>query len=200
MLSMVFRAGDKQWEDCLVEDAPVAARRGSPTLPGLVFVNTRVVVVDDVADVRWLLRLNLDADERFEVVGEAGDGLEAVEVVRQTQPDVVVLDLRMPRMDGLEAATEIARVSPQTSVVINSAVREEEVAVGLCQTGVAASYLTKGSSPRAIADAVALAGRRDGVAGSSSPRGSPPAPVGSKLPGARHSHSYRCPPPACAPP
>jgi hypothetical protein len=52
-------------------------------------VKTKVVVVDNVADLRWLLRLNLDGDGRFEVVGEAADGREAVDVVRRTQPDVV---------------------------------------------------------------------------------------------------------------
>ena len=120
-------------------------------------MNTRVVVADDVADVRWLVRAVLSADDRFEVVGEASDGREAVVVVGLTHPDVVVLDLRMPRMDGLEAATEIAHVSPDTKVVIYSEVGERAVAATIQNVGVAA-YVQKGSTPRMLVEAVAHAG------------------------------------------
>jgi DNA-binding NarL/FixJ family response regulator len=139
-----------------VEDAPVAARRGTPTLPGPVVVNTRVVVVDDVADIRWLLRAALNADGRFEVVGEAGDGRECVDVVKLTRPDVAVIDLRMPRMDGLEAATEIAQVSPETRVVIFSAVGGAAVAAAARCAGVV-GFVKKGAPAKAIREAVALA-------------------------------------------
>lgn len=145
--------GVGQWR---VEDAPVAARRGTPTLLGLLVVNTRVVVVDDVADIRWLLRAALNADGRFEVVGEAGDGRECVEVVKLTRPDVAVIDLRMPRMDGLEAAAEIAQVSPETRIVIFSAVGEAAVVAAARGAGVA-GFVNKGVPPKAILDAVALA-------------------------------------------
>jgi DNA-binding NarL/FixJ family response regulator len=135
---------------------PVAARGGSPTLPGLAVVNTRVVVVDDVADIRWLLRAALDADGRFDVVGEAGDGREGVDVVKLTRPSVAVIDLRMPRMDGLEAAAEIAKVSPETRVVIFSAVSEAAVAAAAREMTVV-GFVRKGAPPKAIVDAVALA-------------------------------------------
>ena len=125
-------------------------------LPGPLVVNTRVVVVDDVADIRWLLRAALDADGRFEVVGEAGDGREGVDVVTLTRPDVAVIDLRMPRMDGLEAATEIAQVCPETRVVIFSAVGEAAVAAAARDAGVV-GFVNKGAAPKAILDAVALA-------------------------------------------
>ena len=125
-------------------------------LPGPLVVNTRVVVVDDVADIRWLLRAALDADGRFEVVGEAGDGREGVDVVTLTRPDVAVIDLRMPRMDGLEAATEIAQVSPETRVVIFSAVGEAAVAAAARSAGVV-GFVKKGAPAKAILDAVALA-------------------------------------------
>src|SRR3954451_20275578 len=95
--------------------APVTERRGNPmSLPGGHPLSTRVVVVDDIADLRWLLRAALNTDGRFDVVGEASDGQEAVSVVKLTQPDVVVLDLRMPKMDGLEALAQIVTVAPQT--------------------------------------------------------------------------------------
>ena len=119
-------------------------------------VNTRVVVVDDVADFRWLVRATLNSDGRFDVVGEAGDGREGVDVVKLTRPDVAVLDLRMPRMGGLEAAVEIAQVSPETRVVIFSAVGEAAVAAAARAAGVV-GFLKKGASAKAILEAVALA-------------------------------------------
>jgi DNA-binding NarL/FixJ family response regulator len=119
-------------------------------------VNTRVVVVDDVADIRWLLRAALNADGRFDVVGEASDGREGVDVVKLTRPHVAVIDLRMPRMDGLEAAAEIAQVSPETRVVIFSAVSEAAVAAAAGETRVV-GFVEKGAPPKAIVEAVALA-------------------------------------------
>jgi DNA-binding NarL/FixJ family response regulator len=119
-------------------------------------VNTTVVVVDDVADIRWLLRAALDADGRFEVVGEAGDGREGVAVVELTRPDVAVIDLQMPRMDGLEAAAEIAHLSPETRVVIFSAVSEAAVVAAAQETSVA-GFVKKGATSKTIVEAVALA-------------------------------------------
>ena len=119
-------------------------------------MNTTVVVVDDVADIRWLLRAALDADGRFEVVGEAGDGREGVAVVKLTRPDVAVIDLQMPRMDGLEAAAEIAHLSPETRVVIFSAVSDAAVVAAAQETRVA-GFVKKGAPATTIVEAVALA-------------------------------------------
>ena len=66
----------------------------------------RVVLVDDQELVRTGFRLVLGGQPDLEVVGEAGDGGEAIEVVAQTRPDVVVMDVRMPRMDGVEATRD----------------------------------------------------------------------------------------------
>ena len=119
-------------------------------------MNTRVVVVDDVADIRWLLRAALNADGRFDVVGEAGDGRQGVDVVKLTRPQVAVIDLRMPRMDGLEAAAEIAHLSPETRVVIFSAVSEAAVVAAAQETSVA-GFVKKGAPAKTIVEAVALA-------------------------------------------
>ena len=80
----------------------------------------RVVLADDTAEYRLLLRIILQQDGRFDVVGEAADGAEAVRVTTAEQPDVIVLDLAMPVMDGLEAIPGIRACSPDTAIVVLS--------------------------------------------------------------------------------
>jgi DNA-binding NarL/FixJ family response regulator len=80
----------------------------------------RVVIADDVEDIRTMLRAILELDGRFEVVGEAGDGEEAVRLCGQLRPDVLVLDLAMPVMDGLEAIPRVRRGSPKTKILVLS--------------------------------------------------------------------------------
>ena len=81
----------------------------------------RVLLVDDLSDIRLVMRLLLEADGRAEVVGEAADGTEAVRLARELHPDAVVLDLRMPGMDGVSALPLIRAASPGTVVVALSA-------------------------------------------------------------------------------
>lgn len=81
----------------------------------------RVVVVDDSADMRWLLSALLSLDPDFEVVGEGSDGLAAISVVGHHQPDLVLLDWWMPGVDGLAALPEIRKQAPQAAVVLTSA-------------------------------------------------------------------------------
>jgi CheY-like chemotaxis protein len=81
----------------------------------------RVLLVDDLSDIRLVMRLLLEADGRVEVVGEAGDGAEAVELARELHPDAVILDLRMPGMDGVQALPLIRDASPGAVVVALSA-------------------------------------------------------------------------------
>lgn len=85
----------------------------------------RVVVVDDEPEVRLLLRYVLAGDGRFAVVGEAGDGAEAVRVTERERPDAVVLDLMMPGVSGLEALPRLRELAP---VVVVSAYDEREAA------------------------------------------------------------------------
>jgi DNA-binding NarL/FixJ family response regulator len=78
----------------------------------------RTVLADDVADVRSLVGMWLTLSGDFVIVGEAGNGREAIDLAAVEQPDLVVLDLSMPEMDGLEALPHILEVSPDSEVVV----------------------------------------------------------------------------------
>jgi DNA-binding response OmpR family regulator len=81
----------------------------------------RVVIVDDTDDIRLLLRLQLVRDARFEVVGEGADGEEAITLAETVQPDLVILDRQMPKLDGVKAIPEIRRVAPDAAIVLYTA-------------------------------------------------------------------------------
>src|SRR5436305_4133444 len=87
------------------------ARSPAPASDGI-----SVVVVDDAAEVRSLVRTQLRLTGHFAVVGEGATGAEAIEACREHQPDIVLLDVSMPDMDGFEALPEIRAVSPHTRV------------------------------------------------------------------------------------
>jgi DNA-binding NarL/FixJ family response regulator len=78
----------------------------------------RVVVIDDDADYRWLFRFSLQLEHDITVIGEAEEGETGVALALQEQPDIVVMDLMMPRIDGLEATKRIKRVRPAVKVVV----------------------------------------------------------------------------------
>lgn len=78
----------------------------------------RLLVVDDNEDVRRLLRLVLDDDESIEIVGEATNGREGVSAAQACRPDVIVLDVNMPVMDGLAALPHIRRAAPNAAIVV----------------------------------------------------------------------------------
>jgi DNA-binding NarL/FixJ family response regulator len=78
----------------------------------------RVLIVDDDDDLRFLARIKLEADDRFDVVGEGADGLAAVELSRVAKPDLVLLDLEMPWLHGAEAVPLIIRASPRTRIIL----------------------------------------------------------------------------------
>ncbi len=112
-----------------------------------------VVVVDDTPDIRMLTRMALEMDSGMRVVAEAENGREGIDVVAAHQPDVVVLDMSMPVMDGLEALPHIKRVCPSTRVLVVSGFDHATMAVAAKEAG-ADGYLQKGASPLALLDKV----------------------------------------------
>lgn len=103
----------------------------------------RVVIADDVADLRVLLRMALEQTGRFDVVAEAVDGAEAVAVAEEHRPDLVVLDLSMPVLDGLEALPQILQVAPGVRVIVLSGFSAERMRDQVIAAG-AIAYIEKG--------------------------------------------------------
>ncbi len=122
---------------------------------------TTIVLADDHHVVRQGLRSLLEAEPDFSVVGEAGDGLEATQLVERLQPDVLVLDLMMPSLNGLEVTRQVSQRSPQTHVVILSMHPNEAYVLEALRAG-AAAYVLKESTSAELVRAVreAVAGRR----------------------------------------
>ena len=110
-----------------------------------------VVVVDDAADVRALVRTHLRVSGRFTVVGEGATGLEAVRLASELRPDVMLLDISMPEMDGLEALPQILQASPATRVVMFTGFDERGLADRAEALG-AAALLEKSVSVESLAD------------------------------------------------
>ena len=116
----------------------------------------RVAVADDQTVVREGLVTLLGTLPGVEVVGSAGDGEEAVDLVRRLAPDVVLMDLRMPRMDGVEATTRIRSQHPATQVVVLTTYADDESIVGALRAG-AIGYLTKDAGREHIVRALEAA-------------------------------------------
>lgn len=110
----------------------------------------RVLLVDDVPDLRLIVRMVLERTRRFEIIGEAGDGYEAIALAEECQPDLTLLDLSMPRMSGVLALPRIREVAPDSKVVILSG-WEPDRAVERTGAG-AVAYLEKGIAPTRLVD------------------------------------------------
>lgn len=118
----------------------------------------RVLLAEDHAVVRAGLQELLDGAEDIEVVGAAADGLSAVELAAELQPDVVLCDLSMPGLDGIEATRRILEESPETRVVILTAFSERDRILGALDAG-AVGYLLKDAAPEELFGAVRAAAR-----------------------------------------
>jgi DNA-binding NarL/FixJ family response regulator len=113
----------------------------------------RVVLADDEAMIRAGVRAILATDPDVEVVAEAGDGHQAVELVRRHRPEVALLDIRMPHLDGLDAAAEIRRLVPDTAVVMLTTFGEDAYVAKALANG-AHGFLLKAGDPRELLAAV----------------------------------------------
>ena len=120
----------------------------------------RVFLCDDVPELRALMRFALEEDAEMLVVGEAGDATTGVQRIQQLQPDVVLLDLSMPGLDGLEAIPLIHEVAPRAQIVVFSGFEEEKLAEAALKRK-ASRYVRKGAplaelrqAVRAVAPAV----------------------------------------------
>lgn len=135
---------------------------------------TSVVVVDDTDDIRLLLRVAFEVESDFVVVGEAGDGREAIAVAGRTRPDLVLLDLSMPTMDGLEALPVLRAEHPDATIIVLSGFDSAALGPRVLEAG-ADAYLQKGVAPQEIvARARRLRGdpARDTAASARPPRSS----------------------------
>lgn len=116
----------------------------------------RMIIVDDHEMVRLGISSYISTEEDIEIVGEGSNGKEAVELARNHQPDVVLMDLVMPEMDGIEATRKIKEVSPKSKVIILTSFMDDKQVFPAIEAG-AFSYLLKTSRAQEIADAIRLA-------------------------------------------
>jgi DNA-binding NarL/FixJ family response regulator len=113
----------------------------------------KVLVVDDHAIVRQGLRSFIDLQSDIEVVGEGTNGIEAVELARSTQPDIILLDLVMPEMDGIQATRRIIENNPNSRIIILTSFGEEDKVLPAIRAG-AQGYLLKDIAPTELVQAL----------------------------------------------
>jgi DNA-binding NarL/FixJ family response regulator len=122
----------------------------------------RVLLVDDHPVVRHGLRGMLESEPDLTVVGEAGNGAEGVELARREQPDIVLMDLRMPGGDGVEATGALLAELPRTRVVVLTTYESDRDILRAIEAG-ASGYLLKDATPAELAEAVRAAARGETV-------------------------------------
>lgn len=125
-------------------------------------VTVKVLLVDDDALVRAGLRLILSSADDIAVVGETDDGADAVAAVRQRRPDVVLMDIRMPQMDGIAATAALRRLNPPPQVIVLTTFQADEQVVAALRAG-ASGFLVKDTPPADIISAVRLVAAGDAI-------------------------------------
>lgn len=118
----------------------------------------KILLVDDHQMFRAGIRALIEAEERFEVIGEASSGDEAVDRVRELKPDIVIMDLAMPGSNGLEATRRISALELDTDVLVLTVHAEEEYLVPVVEAG-ASGYLTKTSADTDLIEAIRVVAR-----------------------------------------
>jgi DNA-binding NarL/FixJ family response regulator len=125
-------------------------------------VSVRVLIADDQALVRGGFRMILEAKDDMEVVGEAGDGAEAVALVDELRPDVVLMDVRMPGVDGIEATRRIAASGSSARIVILTTYDVDEYVFAALRAG-ASGFLLKVVRPPELTEAIRIVARGDAL-------------------------------------
>jgi NarL family two-component system response regulator LiaR len=114
---------------------------------------SKILIVDDHPLLREALRQALDSEEDMEVVADAANGEEAIKLASELRPDVVVMDIVMPRLGGIEATRKIKEIAPDIAILILTAYDDEEYVLGLLDAG-AAGYLLKSARGRELVGAI----------------------------------------------
>jgi DNA-binding NarL/FixJ family response regulator len=125
-------------------------------------VSVRVVIADDQALVRGGFRMILDAKEDIEVAGEAADGVEAIALVAEQEPDVVLMDVRMPNMDGIEATRQIVASGGSTRIIILTTHDLDEYVFAALRAG-ASGFLLKDVRPPDLVEGIRVVARGDAL-------------------------------------
>jgi DNA-binding NarL/FixJ family response regulator len=118
-----------------------------------VTARVRVLLVDDQALLRASLATVLGDDDRIEVVAQAGDGFEALEALRTRHVDVALMDIRMPRLDGIQTTEIVTRLFPSTRVLVLTTFDADDLVMGALRAG-ASGFVTKDTRPEALIAAI----------------------------------------------
>ena len=132
------------------QDSESASRRSVRTDPS---ITARVLIVDDHEIIRQGLRTVLEKRRDWEICGEAPNGREAVKMVEELQPDVVVMDISMPELNGLEAVRQIVKIAPRTEVLVLTMHESENLVREVLEAG-ARGYLLKSDASKLLVSAI----------------------------------------------
>ncbi len=115
----------------------------------------KILIVDDAAFMRMMIK-DILSKNGYEIVGEAADGAQAVQLYQDTQPDLVTMDITMPEMDGITALKEIKKVNPQAKVIMCSAMGQQAMVIDAIQAG-AKDFIVKPFQADRVLEAISKA-------------------------------------------